>query len=194
MMKRKMFAALGLVVIVGAGVISVPRTAAGQTSVSPVQRILDLLQSYGDVSRSWSAALPSAERFVVLPAFNNEAVLDRNTGLVWERSPNRDSMHWPGAQYACLNATTGGQMGWRLPSISELTSLVDPARMNPSLPAGSPFNLGGQVFFWSATRRALFTDLAWGVNIRDGGFVDDYEFFLQVSSWCVRGGTNSDEH
>jgi Protein of unknown function (DUF1566) len=98
------------------------------------------------------------------------------------------------AQSACLSATTGGQMGWRLPSISELTSLVDPTRMNPSLPAGSPFDLGGRAFLWSATRRALFTDLAWGVNIRDGGFVDDYEFFLQASAWCVRGGTNADEH
>jgi hypothetical protein len=47
--------------------------------------------------------------------------------------------------------------------------------------------------FWTTTRRALFTDLAWGVNIRDG-FVDDYEFNLSVSPWCVRGGANSDEH
>ena len=69
-----------------------------------------------------------------------------------------------------------------------------PYRMNPSLPAGSPFDLGGRAFLWSATRRALFTDLAWGVNIRDGGFVDDYEFFLQASAWCVRGGTNAEEH
>jgi hypothetical protein len=84
-------------------------------------------------------------------------------------------------------------MGWRLPSISELTTLVDPARTNPALPAGSPFDIGDQAFFWSATRRGLFTDLAWGVNIRDGGIVDDYEFFLTLSAWCMRGGTNSDE-
>jgi Protein of unknown function (DUF1566) len=193
MARRKTIASIGCVVVIWLAAVSIPAPAAGQTK-DTLQRILDLLQSFGDVSRSWSTALPSEQRFVVLGAFNNQAVLDKNTGLVWERSPIRDSTHWPAAQYACLNATTGGQMGWRLPSISELTSLVDPANMNPSLPTGSPFDLGGQAFFWSATRRALFDDLAWGVNIRDGGFVDDYEFFLSVSAWCVRGGANADQH
>lgn len=192
MIRKRTFAVLGLVAVVAFGVGVTGRVEARE-SFSPVQTILAILQSFGDVSPSWSRALPPSERFVVLAAFNNEAVLDRNTGLVWERAPIRDGRHWASAQYACLSATTGGQMGWRLPSISELTSLVDPGTTNPALPAGSPFDLGGRAFFWSATRRALFTDLAWGVNIRDG-FVDDYEFSLSVSPWCVRGGTNSDEH
>jgi len=192
MFERKTFGVLGLMVFLGLGIVSVPRTAEGQGS-APLQRVLDVLHSFGDLTRSWSAALPASERFVVLAAFNNEAVLDRNTGLVWEQRPQHDFRFWASAQYECLNARTGGQMGWRMPSISELTSLMDPSRTNPALPADAPFDIGGQAFFWTTTRRALFTDLSWGVNIRDG-FVDDYEFSLKASAWCVRGGTNSDEH
>ena len=191
-MIRKMSGALCLVMILGFGTVTAAG-AAGEQGNNPLQRVLDLLGSFGDVSHSWSKALPAAERFVVLEAFSNEAVLDRNTGLVWERAPRHDSRRWFSGQYECLRATTGGQMGWRMPSISEMTSLLDPSRTNPALPEGTPFDIGGQAFFWTATRRAGFTDLAWGVNVRDG-FVDDYEFSLQVSSWCVRGGTNSDEH
>jgi hypothetical protein len=192
-MSRKAFALLA-VMLVCLGVASFPRDAAGQAAATPLQTLLELVTSFGDVSRSWSAALPSAQRFVVLSAFDDDAVLDKNTGLVWQRAPRISERFWPSAQYACLNARIGGQMGWRLPSVSELASLVDPAAtQEPLLPAGSPFDLDGRVFFWSATRRALFTDLAWGVDFRNG-IVDDYQFFLTVSVWCVRGGTNSDEH
>lgn len=193
MIRRKMVALLALVAVAGLGVLSVPRTAAGQNTKTAFQQILELLQSFGDVSRSWSAALPVGERFVVLPAFNNEAVLDRNTGLVWQRSPLPEGRFWASAQYACLNSRVGGQMGWRMPTISEMTSLVDTSRENPAFPQGSPMEIGNHAFFWTSTRRVHFTDLAWGVNLRYG-IVDDYEFSLNASTWCVRGGANSPEH
>lgn len=192
-MAKRTFTLCGFILMVGLGTLVVPQPSAAQSVKDYSQQVLELLRSFGDVTRSWSAALPAEQRFTVLAAFNNEAVLDRNTGLVWERTVSRSGRHWQSAQYACLSATTGGQMGWRLPSISELTSLVNPAATNPALPAGAPFDIGMHAFFWSATTRAGFTDLAWGVNIRDG-FVDDYEFSLSVSTWCVRGGANADQH
>src|SRR5262245_31621460 len=101
---------------------------------------------------SWDQTLPSTTRFVVLSNMNSQAVLDRETGFVWERTPSTDPRSWGGALQFCITRTTGGRMGWRLPSIHELRSLADPSnfRGDPDLPAGHPF-IGITGEFWSAT-------------------------------------------
>src|SRR5208283_5370500 len=79
-------------------------------------------------------------RFEVLAAFGGSAVLDKETGLVWEQSPSTTVMVWEAAQVHCNQLTTGGRGGWRLPAVPELDSLVDPTQTNPSLPSGNPFS------------------------------------------------------
>ena len=90
---------------------------------------------------NWDRNLPSASRFTILSEFNNEAVLDNNTGLVWEKSPQGLSSSWDQARFTCINKTVGGQKGWRLPSVPELASLIDPSVVppGPTLPPGHPF-------------------------------------------------------
>jgi hypothetical protein len=40
------------------------------------------------VTQNWDKKLPNEARFTILADFNNQAVRDNETGLVWERSPN----------------------------------------------------------------------------------------------------------
>ena len=142
--------------------------------------------------------MPAAQRFVVLAAFNNEAVLDKNTGLVWEKSPSIleiANAEWFVARTLCLNSVTGGQKGWRLPSIPELNSLIDPSAPfpDPKLPPGHPFlNVLG-LFFWSATRSAEFPENAWLVDFTKG-LTLSLEKIFPARTWCVRGGMNADQY
>ena len=77
---------------------------------------------------------PTTRLCFPLPA----AVLDRETGLVWERSPDPTHRNRRLAASACHDKIIGGRKGWRLPTISELASLVDPHQDSPALPEGAP--------------------------------------------------------
>ena len=158
-----------------------------------LDKILDAIKDNrggqdGNFTLRWDQNLPAAQRFVILAAFNNEAVLDKNTGLVWERSPAAAATSWESAR-SCINKNVGGQKGWRLPAIAELASLIDPAvpSPGPTLPPAHPFLSVQSVFFWSASTLAGFPTVAWGVNFSNGGVgagrVADGHLV-----WCVRGG------
>ena len=104
---------------------------------------------------SWDQTMPASTRFVVLTNFNSQAVLDRETGLVWQRSPFQGIV--AGHEVAttfCLNSIVGDRSGWRLPAAAELSSLFDPlATMLPGFSAGHPFT-GFPVataYYWTAT-------------------------------------------
>ena len=92
------------------------------------------------VTKNWDKKLPNTSRFTVLTDFGGAAVRDNETGLVWEQSPEAKTENWSGARFHCTRLTTGGRKGWRLPSVHELASLVDPSvAPGPTLPAGHPF-------------------------------------------------------
>jgi hypothetical protein len=124
---------------------------------------------------------------------NDEAVLDRETGLVWEKAPSTTTAAWNPAMDACADATTGGRLGWRLPVVAELMSLLDTSA--DGLPDGHPFvgaTAPTDVYFTATT--------SW--------YLDGAEFAREVDlsthseqpngkltskrHWCVRGGGNVD--
>jgi Protein of unknown function (DUF1566) len=144
---------------------------------------------------SWSQKLPAATRFVVLTDWNSEAVLDRNTGLVWEKSPDMTRTTWDVARETCVNRSVGGQKGWRLPSVHELASLIDPsvAFPDPKLQAGHPFTNVQPANYWSATTTAGNLTSAWNLNFFNG-FVFALNKPISNHVWCVRGGNNADAY
>jgi hypothetical protein len=153
---------------------------------------------------SWDQTLPcttvaTCPRFIVLSNMNNEAVLDRETGVVWERSP----IGIPGvpltfhsiAGDVCNNKRTGGRFGWRLPNVQELTSLVDPSVPFPglALPPGHPFiGIDTNENYWAAnlgpenasppTKASVVT-----FNGTPGEVTAQLNFTVTAHVWCVRG-------
>jgi hypothetical protein len=146
-------------------------------------------------TQSQATALPTAQRFVILPAFAHDAVLDKKTGLVWEKSPDTASARWTAAHRTCLEKSVGGQKGWRLPSLEELASLVDPSIAPPglALPPGHPFQAIRSAVYWSSTRVGEDPRGSWGVHFGLGGGATFINWAHSVQAWCVHDGINADQ-
>jgi len=147
------------------------------------------------VTQNRDKALPTAQRFVILPAFNSEAVLDKETGLVWEKSPQTTTARWSVARRTCIEKTVGGQKGWRLPSMPELSSLVDPsvAPPGPTLPPGHPFLAVQPNVYWTAAKVAEDPSGAWGVHFGLGGGTTFINWAHSVQVWCVCDDMHADQ-
>lgn len=139
---------------------------------------------------SWNMTLPASTRFVVLANFNQEAVLDRETGLVWERQPSATTTNWTTAKINCYTKSIGNRGGWRLPTMDELSSLA----AGSMLPDGHPFLVSEARMYWSSnvTRPDLQstliflvspapTNVGWGFTL--------WTNFDTAVGWCVRGAS-----
>lgn len=91
----------------------------------------------------------------------DDLVCDKETKLVWTRNANPRGIDRPWRDAIAytrqpnvgnpFGARFGGRMGWRLPAIAEIQTLVDPSKCsptgnlpltdgeNPALPSGHPF-------------------------------------------------------
>jgi hypothetical protein len=184
---QKFICTLGLVVL--AVVILNGRSAEAQTVANGPYY----------ANPSWDQQLPVATRFIVLSNWidtnfpsGGAAVLDRETGLVWQRSPSTSPLSWAGARNSCNAIAVGNRKGWRLPTVQELASLIDPSQSNPTLPSGHPFPTVQSSGYWSATTLAdsdsttvwvvTFNTGTVGVSLKSGPFL----------FWCVRGGQGVD--
>ena len=148
---------------------------------------------------AWDHVIPGAARFEILRDFGNDAVLDHETGLVWERSPTTAAYPYYGATNYCLNLSLGGRKGWRVPSIFELSTLLDPTVVPPAplLPAGHPFKNVSKVFlwFWSSTQETNNTPaFQWGLNTMDGTVAPYPPALGGVHPWCVRAPSADSRH
>jgi hypothetical protein len=195
--------------------------AAQHDSLSAQMAVLQTavanLTSSGDHSGlppTWDKVLPANDPGGPCPANSSRftcvmggaAVRDNETGLVWEQSPGNTAVVWGVAQNTCSRSrATGGRMGWRLPSVAELGSLVDPSVVQdlsspfPLLPPGHPFSsiqfLEG---YWTATTQGFFPTIAeffpsfaWRVHFGLG--LSNAQSKLSFGFvWCVRGGMNAD--
>jgi len=144
------------------------------------------MKTLDQIPPTWSQKLsPASKRFELV--MDGGAVLDKETGLVWEQSPDTTSRDWTSAWSHCYQREVANRKGWRFPTIEELASLVDNDNSAPSLPTDHPFSIEPGSAFWSSTTDFNDTNKAWLVGISNGsvspGIKGNY-----ADVWCVRGG------
>ena len=124
-------------------------------------------------------------------------IRDNVTGLIWENKTDDGSINdkdytytWQNAQdvfIATLNSHNfGGYSDWRLPTIMELSFLVDKYRYDPSINT-TYFPNTVPSGYWSSTTYASYPDLAWIVDFYSGRI---HNYYKSNSSYvrAVRGG------
>jgi len=196
---------LGTMVLLTAVVLVSPLLAG---DLNPPGSPAPTMKSLDQISPTWDQVIPNAaDRFKLV--MGGAAVLDKETGVVWEQSPSSTIL--VGSEVAkgiCAAKRVGNRMGWRLPTVQELASLLDQSQfvydpmsgtvLHPALPAGYEafFNVPVTAIFWSATHNvAPYNNEVFTVSLMVffGGAgpmptEPDSLYFV----WCVRGGRGTD--
>ena len=161
-------------------------------SLDPTAAPAPTMKTLDEIPPTWSQTLTASQRFVVV--LGGTGVLDKETGLVWTKNANSwGAETMASATLDCYSMSLGSRMGWRLPTMEELASLIDPTQSNPALPSGHPFTSPQSNFYWSATTSATGSTHALGVNLSaNGSMVIAPKTSAVGYVWCVRGGKGYD--
>lgn len=139
---------------------------------------------------SSGAILPPIRRPASRFEPDGDTVRDRLTGLVWRREADlcAGPSSWSGALDAVRRLDSGVAPGdrWRLPSVSELESLLDTGHCDPSLPEGHPFRRVGNGY-WSSTSSVIDPEWAMVLHLGRGAVGVGIKVDPRYLVWPVRG-------
>ena len=112
---------------------------------------------------------------------------DPKTGLEWQcESPGE--MTWHEAQEYAKSLSLDGKDDWRLPTLTELESLLDRTKARPAgrPPMREEVPFRDELSYWSSTTFERDTKNAWIVMF-DGAYVLSYYKSNSYYVRCVRG-------
>jgi hypothetical protein len=136
----------------------------------------------GLVAPAWPGRADAPPDRYTYPAAGT--VYDTRTKLTWQQIVDSNTYAWVDAKTYCATLTLAGS-GWRLPAVSELLTIVDPTRVNPSVDPtafpGTPMR-----YFWSSSPSSRSSGSVWAVEFWQGSsnHVDPASTYLLVR--CVR--------
>jgi hypothetical protein len=131
-----------------------------------------------------SSGLPNPQSYdVTIPG----TVLDRVTGLMWQRKVDTAKVTFDAAVMKCQDLQLAGYDDWRLPSRIELVSILDTSEVQPAI-APSFFPATPSDWFWSSSVASDDPSSAWYVYFYFGYPKTD-ERRSRFSVRCVRTGS-----
>jgi hypothetical protein len=101
-------------------------------------------------------------------------VIDHTTDLTWQQSGSNSTMPYVAATqyiYALNDLRFAGYNDWRLPTVEEAMSLMEPEIKNGSLYIDPVFDRT-QRYIWTADK--YLSEVAWVVNFFAGHFKDEH--------------------
>ena len=119
---------------------------------------------------SWRCVRTAAAHVAPSPRYDvqPETVRDLGTALVWQRSPPDRIFTFDEARGYCSQLGLAGQQGWRLPSMTELLTLIDErATAAPMIDASAFPNTPGEAF-WTSSEFGGAPGMAWQVYFDRG--------------------------
>ena len=114
---------------------------------------------------------------------SGQEVIDHQTGLIWQQAPETGLFTFDEAQTRAQEVAQQTGLHWRVPTIGELTSLVDWTLSDPA----SSFEGMPSTWFWSSSPYVGSSDYAWVVNFSYGIVYDSYRHH-SLAVRLVRGG------
>ncbi len=186
------------------------------TEVEPDVDLTDIVNPFKSTCYDWKGNIipcvykkPYAERLFDKPIHDprfvdnkDGTVTDNLTGLIWLKNTRCfGMMDWKDAQLAAkrlkdgdcgpdpaFTLSDGSSAGdWRLPSMSDLCTLIDFSKRNPALPDGHMFSDFPSGYFWSATTLDNNPGMAWIVYFESGTTCYDDIKYHAGHIWPVRG-------
>ncbi|MBN1610196.1 MAG: DUF1566 domain-containing protein [Polyangiaceae bacterium] len=141
-------------------------------------------------------AVEPPEHYTVTGIAPDAEVLDNYTGLVWQQGFSPSLMAWSEAPAYCSSLNLNGHTGWRVPTLNELASTVNEAKVGGAINASAfPNNPNGckepKYWFWAAEASKVGGE-AWGLSYCDGftgnnsGSSGDWNYFPTANVRCVR--------
>jgi hypothetical protein len=164
-------------------VVKSPCPAAGEAMYGQDANYAINPQSYTKLDSAGAALSDDAAEWAM--------VQDNVTGLVWEvkTAANKDTTYtWENALNFAENLTLGGFSDWRLPTVKELSSIINRGRVNPAINT-TYFASTASDYYWSATAWADGSGQVWAVKFNDGRvpILDDMSTSNSFYVRAVRG-------
>lgn len=122
-----------------------------RTAASP--RLLSAIIAVALISTTVTHASAPKDRYAI--NVNDGTVFDTKTKLTWQGMVATDTMTWDAARTHCTSLVAASPgTGWRLPTVKELSTIVDHSTRDPAIDLDAfPNTLPGA--FWTSTQVIL---------------------------------------
>jgi hypothetical protein len=130
-----------------------------------MSRVCALLVAATVLGAAWSVQADAPpDRYMINTG--QALVTDLRTGLIWQQPANAMQYTWDAANTYCEGLSVGGMTGFRIPTLKELMTLVDPARVRPAIDTKAFPNTPLEWFWTSSNRYSVGTA---SVSFETGG-------------------------